>query len=66
MVELPFGFAERGKGGAQVVESAAAGKASIEEINKEKALKNRVRVVGVRSFLRPPNLSLPLRAPHQR
>lgn len=43
-VEPPFGYAQRGTGG-QVVESAAAGKASIEELNKEKAMKQRVRRV---------------------
>ena len=63
-VEPPFGYAQRGTGG-QVVESAAAGKASIEELNKEKAMKQRVSWVCVGA----PNLSLPTSrrfSPHTR
>lgn len=55
VVEPPFGYMQRGAGG-QVVESAAAGKASIEELNKEKAMKQRVGAYSSDSFqiIRPP------------
>lgn len=55
VVEPPFGYMQRGAGG-QVVESAAAGKASTEELNKEKAMKQRVGAYSSDSFqiFRPP------------